>query len=185
MELRVTPPAGYDEEVMAQDLFTQDVGRVLAFDGTRELWTANQTLNETVDRFPTLAVSTHARVALGLPMRRAGKVLRGPAEAPAIEALASRPDEARSLLSEALVSRQDGAATTLGHVDFGEYAQIFAGWLAREGEVKQAREVMATACTALEKRAVKPAVVAELRSFGEGLVAGAPTRQRRRGRAKE
>jgi len=185
MELRVAPPAGYDEEMMAQDLFTQDVGRALAFDGTRELSTANQALRETVDRFPTRAVSTHARVALGMPMRRPGKVLRGPVEAPAIEAMASRPEEARALLSEALINRQDGAAATLGHVEFGEYAQVFAGWLAREGEMKEARELMTTACAALEKRAVKPAVVAELRRFGEGLAADAPSRPRRPGKAKE
>lgn len=182
MPLRVAPPAGYDEEVLAQDLFNHDVGRVFAFDGSRELGTANDALRETVAKLPKRAVSTHARVALGLPLRRAGKVLRGTAAKPKFDAVPGQRDEARSLLGEALLAHQDDAAATLGHVDYRGYVEAFAGWLAHEGDVKTAKEAMVRVSNTLERRKVKPAVVAEMRAFGEGLSANhaAP-----RGRAKK
>ena len=178
MELRVAPPAGYDEELLAQDLFNHDVGRVLAFDGSRELGTANNALRETVAKLPKRAVSTHARVALGLPLRRAGKVLRGTLNKAKIDAAPGQPDEARSLLGDALLAQQDGSAATLGHIEYREYVETYTGWLAREGEVKTAKDAMSKVCTTLEKRKVKPAVLAEMRAFGDALSAGGAAKGR-------
>jgi hypothetical protein len=179
MELRIAPPAGYDEEFLAQDLFSGDVGRVLAFDGTRELGSANDTLREVVAKLPKRAVSTHANVALGMPLRRAGKVLRGDTDAVKIESVRSLPDLARTLLGDALLTGQDSAAATLGHVEFREYVETFAGWLAHEGDAKAGKDAMSQASATLEKRKVKPAVVAEMRAFGNTLSSSATARKPR------
>lgn len=172
LDLRVAAPAGYDEEMLAQDFFSTDVGRVLSFDGSRELASANDTLREAVARCPDRAVSTHARVALGLPMRRAGKVLRGARGKPKIDTVAARPDDARHLLGEALLQQQDSAAATLGHVEYRGYVETYAGWLAQEGEVKPAKAAMNKACSTLEKRQVRADVLAEMHAFGDALGAG-------------
>ncbi len=169
LELRVAPPAGYDEEMLAQDLFSTDVARVLAFDGSRELGRANDALREVVAKAPKRAVSTHARVALGLPLRRAGKVLRGSRAKPKIDAVPPHPDDARDLLADALLAQQDSAAATLGHVEYREYVETFAGWLALEGEVKSAKEAMNKACATLEKRKVRPDVLGKMQAFGDAL----------------
>jgi hypothetical protein len=179
MELRIAPPAGYDEEFLAQDLFSSDVGRALAFDGTRELGSANHTLREAVAKLPQRAVGTHAMVALGMPLRRAGKVLRGDGDGVEVKAVKALPDEARLLLGDALLTRQDSSAATLGHVEFREYVETFAGWLASEGDAKAGKDAMSQACSTLEKRKVKPAVVAEMRAFGDALSSGGAAKKPR------
>ncbi len=181
MELRVTPPAGHDEEYLAQDLFSNDVGRVLAFDGSRELGSVNDTLREVAAQLPKRAVCTHAHVALGMPLRRAGKALRPKDQGAEIKAVKARPDEARLLLGEALLTQQDSAAATLGHVEFREYVEAFARWLAVEGDANAGKDAMTQACATLEKRKVKPAVVAEMRAFGDAL---SPTAVARKPRTK-
>ncbi len=64
--LRIAPPRGYEEEVVAQDFFTDEVSRVLAFDGSRVLSEANKVLRDVVDRLGDRRVAKHARVPLGL-----------------------------------------------------------------------------------------------------------------------
>ena len=43
--LRVAPAIGYDEEYLAQDVFTDEVGRLLAFDGSQYFDGGNNTLS--------------------------------------------------------------------------------------------------------------------------------------------
>lgn len=50
LHLRIAPPHGYDEELLAQDFFSEDVGRILTFNGSQILTTANDTLREVAER---------------------------------------------------------------------------------------------------------------------------------------
>src|SRR5262249_57782298 len=68
--VRILPPNDRAEEVIGQDLFTDEVGRVLAFDGTRTLTTARNTLAEVAAKFPDHPAAVHANVALGMPLIR-------------------------------------------------------------------------------------------------------------------
>lgn len=167
--LKVLPPRGQEEEVVAQDLFTEPVGRVLAFDGTREMEAARDVLREAQERFPNRPVAAHAGVALGLPLRRNGKVLAGEGKPGAVEAVAAKPEEARTLLEGALVAKREAAAETLGHIEYREYSETLARWLAREGEVAEARKVVSGLEKTLAARKVKPAVLEAVRAFGEAL----------------
>src|SRR6185369_14528726 len=65
LRVRVAPPRGYDEEHLAQDVFSDQVGRVLAFDGSGVLDSANDVLREVTERLPDRRVAVHARIALG------------------------------------------------------------------------------------------------------------------------
>src|SRR6266511_2579511 len=62
LRVRVTPPRSYDEEYLAQDVFSDQVGRVLAFDGSSVLANANDVLREVTERLPERRVSVHARI---------------------------------------------------------------------------------------------------------------------------
>ena len=65
LRLRITPPRGYEEEALAQDFFSDDVGRILAFDGSRILTAGNDAMRELAERFPDNRATVHARIALG------------------------------------------------------------------------------------------------------------------------
>lgn len=175
LRLRVAPPRGYEEEHVAQDVFTDGVGRVLAFDGTREalLLGASDTLRDAAERLPDRPIAKHAQVALALPLRRQGKVLRNGQGRKAVESVAPKPDAARAMLAAALLQEPGAAAATLGHIEYRGYVETFAGWLAAEGEMADARRAVAKLEGALEQRGVKAGVLQEIREYGETL-GGAP-----------
>ena len=78
--MRVAPSQGYDEDYVAQDFFSDEVGRVLAFDGSRVLDSANNCLHEVTERLPKRQVATHALIALVNPLSRSYKRLAVGAE---------------------------------------------------------------------------------------------------------
>jgi hypothetical protein len=165
LQLRVLPPRGYEEEAFAQDLFTTDVGRVLAFDGTRALTSADVTLQEAVERFPEHAVATHARVALALPRARTFRELREAGGDSRLEFSGIDPshEEARALLHTALAERPAEAARTLGHIDFADYGGRFARVLAEGGDDKAAAAERASVVDGLRERGVKKAVLDQVK----------------------
>jgi hypothetical protein len=161
LEIRIAPPLGYDEEFLAQDLFVDAVGRTLAFGGTRELDRANDTLLEVLDRFPDRRVADHARIALGNPLTRRYKLLTG-VEEPQIAVLEPDPDEARRMLSSALVEEPATAAETLGHIGYAQRARQYSTFLADIGDNSDATRTLQVAEQTLSSRGVLPAVVADL-----------------------
>ena len=175
LELRVAPPAQPAEYVLAQDFFNADVGRVLAFDGSRTevLKTAMDTLRETAAQFGQRAAARHAEVALGMPMRQPGKLLQaGVRGEPVLRASTPDPDEARQRLESALLRDPQAAAATLGHIEYRMYAEQFAAWLAKDaGDVPAAAATMQAARDTLRARNVKPEVVADMESFTQTIAA--------------
>jgi reprolysin-like metallo-peptidase family M12B len=175
LRLKVLPPRGHEEELLAQDLLTDSVGRVLAFDGTREtvLQDANSTLREATERLPDSSIAVHAAVALAMPLRRSGKILVGTAaRSERVAAVSPQPTEARKLLEGTLVAQGDAAAKTLGHIDYRYYTETLARMLADAGDAPAARNVATSLETTLARRKVKPAVLQEVRTFATTL--GAP-----------
>ena len=165
LQLRVLPPRGYEEEAFGQELFTRDVGRVLAFDGTRALDDANATLREAVDRFPGHPLATHARVALAMPQARTFKELRpGDGESRLrFEGIAPEYEDARELLHDALAEHPAESARTLGHIDFAEYGARYANALAEGGDHDAAAAERESVIDGLRARGVKPAILEEVR----------------------
>src|SRR5262249_4341180 len=141
LDIRIALPRARLEERLAQDVFTDDVGRTRAFHGTRGNSGAIATLENVVDRLGDSAIARHAAVALALPMLRPGRVLRLPegqapmapaacASGSKFEVVPARPDEARELLRRAV--RGDAAATTLGVADTERYRALVVGRLERK-----------------------------------------------------
>ena len=166
LRVRIAPPHGYDEEYIAQDFLTDAVGRVLAFDGSRELDHANDVLRETVAKLPDRRVAHHALVALAKPLARAGKMLALPDKdgattmAPAAEAggkikvAKARPEEARKQLNSALMKEENVAAETLGHIEYRDYVDQFSDWLAAQGDPNAAAKCQTSLLSTLKERKV-------------------------------
>jgi len=174
LNLRIKPPRGYDEELLAQDLYSGDVGRVLAFDGSRVLDSANDALRMAVDRLPNTAIAKHARIALAKPLLTESKqlVLRPgqttmlrPASESGGEVVceSARPDEAKKELEAAILAEPDKAAETLSHIDYRYYAESLAKYLAKNGDRREATRVQKVLYETLAARNVKPEVLEQIK----------------------
>jgi hypothetical protein len=142
LRIRVTPPRGYDEEFLAQDFFSDEVGRILAFDGSRFLTTGNDILSEVANKLHDRRVSLHAYLALGSAKAQDYKQLvedpKEPRKRLGIKIEPAQPEEARQLLTSALISQMAVAAESLGHIDCKWYVDRFSDWLARQGASEDA-----------------------------------------------
>lgn len=172
LTIRVAPPRSYEEEFLAQDFFTGNVGRILAFDGSRYLDRGNDVLREVSEQLADRRVAFHARVALGMPLAREYKLLDldEPDDAAAaadpsrgeIDVQPPKEEKARENFTAALVARNDAAAESLGHVDYKYYADQYSEFLSEQGDDKAAAEVQADLGQTLSARNVLDRVVQEV-----------------------
>lgn len=171
LRIRVRPPANFAQEHVAQDYFQDDVGRVLAFDGSLYLGQANDTLSDLAERFPDEPASVHAQVALGIPGSKRYRTLAfGPADP---RSGAPQPAFRDREIDESLIARLQGAlakpeaAQTLGHVDYNDYATMLADTLERTDRVDEARSVDRSAHDTLQSRGVRESVLAQVTKRAE------------------
>lgn len=173
MTLRVAPPRGYDEELLAQDFFSDDVGRILTFDGSRHLNKGNDVLREVTERFSDRRVAIHARVPLGKAMAQEYKLLdversetpNSAAQAGgAIKMAQANKQEAHKDLTAALVADKNLAAETLGHIDYKYYVDQLSDWLGEQGQHKEAAAVEQGLYETLSARNVLDSVLQSIKS---------------------
>lgn len=170
LALRVSAPAAYEEERVARDLFSEDVGRILAFGGSRFLTAGNEILDDAVERLPKSRVAIHARLALAEPDTCAYKSLElgegrremtsAAADAGRIRTRTADVKKARAAMDAALLERPAEAAETLGHVGYKQRVDRYAAWLTEQGERGAAAKCGDLARKTLSKRGV-PAWVFE------------------------
>ncbi len=123
MPFEVLPPAPGQEE-LAKTFFTDDVARFLAFDGSNLPCGATTALQELIERLPRSRAAAHARIALASLRRRGTKVLDF--ERRRVVWTPARFQEADRLFREALTA---DTPSTLGHLDYEEYAMQHATML--------------------------------------------------------
>jgi hypothetical protein len=171
--LRIAPPRTFEEEVIAQDVFTDAVGRVLAFDGSNVLKGANETLREVVAKLGDRRVARHARIPLALAVSKPAQVLdlgagverlaAGATRQMGAQTLAARPDDARADLDAALRGAgAEVAAESLGHIDYKYYVDKLTDLLESQGQRQEARKVQQELKTLLAARNVLPQVLADI-----------------------
>ena len=127
LEVKVEPPASRDEERLAQDLFTPEVGQVLAVNGTRGVGSVVEVL-QAATRLKQHPVARQAAIALAGPLADEYKLLQvderaRPGDTPADAARrveVYQPDlkEARHLLGIATEGGADAAVNAVGHTRF-------------------------------------------------------------------
>ena len=191
LEIRVAPPRTWEEQYLAQDYFSDDVGRVLTFDGSQVLDKANDTLQEVAAQLANHKVTEHALIALNFPRMQTSKVLvpndKGPSryrikEVPANETSIKAVEKV--LVDTAAQSNE--AAITLGHIDYGAYAEQCAIALQEHGNQKDARDLIDQVSKTFKARKVLQRVIDELEgSYGAPAPASRARGKGARTRAKK
>ena len=184
LNLRVSPPAGYDEEDLAQDFFSEDVGRILTFDGSEFLESGNDVLRRTVEELSSRKVALHAAIALGNTLANEYKSLdvgedqRNMTAACAVggcfRVRAAQSEEARAKLTAALTDDAERSAETLGHIDYKYYVDRFTDRLAAEGDPDAAAKYQNELYRTLSARNVKVDVLNDIQRRRDSYGGAAP-----------
>lgn len=174
LSLRIMPPNSRQEEVIAQDYFSREVGHVLTFDGTMALESANNTLREIAEKLPDSRAARHALVALGNPLTRAYKLLNvktTAAGAPTLEIRTRKADvaAAKKDLSKALTDHMELSAESLGHIDFRYYMERFVDWLSSQGETQHAGKIANELHKVMAARGVNARVLDEIKRTADSF----------------
>jgi hypothetical protein len=176
LSVRVAPPRGYDEEYLAQDYFSKDVGRVLAFDGTRFLTKSSDTLQQVAEQLPDRKVTRHAQVALGTAAARPYKRLTfgESSDTPAamrpptgVQIKPADMEEANRHLSAALTDNMEVSAESLGHIDFKYYVDLYSQLLSEHGEKQEAAKVQTRLHRVMAARGVLERVLKDIKTRAE------------------
>ena len=173
LHFRVMPPSNFVQQYLAQDFFTDDVGRILAFNGSRFFNSGNQVLQEVMARLPLKTITLHAAYALGNVQTHDYKQLALIANQakPSLQIIGqpSRPEVARQLLYTALVKDADTAISTFGHIRWRQHMEQFSAWLAQQGDLSLAGQTMDCLYQTMSTRSVNgrkipPAILTALRA---------------------
>jgi len=158
----VSPPASEEENRLAPDYFSEDVGRVLAFKGAPELSKAHDVLNEVMDKCPKTAAATHAAVALSAPKIDSFKVLKAgdSREGMQFDTVSANLDVATKIQTKVLLDDADNAAQTMGHIAYCDTIERLSGALAQAGAKAEATKVQSALVNTMERRGVLRSVVA-------------------------
>jgi len=176
LRLRVEPaPDGrrYDAERLAQDFFSEEVGRILWFGGSQFLEKGNDVLREASERLSDYRVALHANVALANAVAReykqldlgdAGKERARPAAMAGGEITVRPPkvEEARKDFVTALTDKPDVGAASLGHIRYRRYMNRFSDLLAEQGENQEAAQIQDRLYDTLASRNVLDRVLKEI-----------------------
>jgi hypothetical protein len=165
LELRVAPPVQRTEEVLAQDFFTEEIGRTLAFDGSRYFEQANVTLTEITQRLSDRRIARHATIALRMPDLRNIRALRIDGGVQKFVLIEAKRELARRELEPCLTDRPQLVAETLGHIDYHDYVRQFSEALRQDGTAQanaSASTTLQIAASILQERGALRTVVGEL-----------------------
>ena len=188
LTIRVAPPKTWDEEYLAQDFFTDEPARATAFQGTRFLTAANNTLTEIAERLDGSNAALHARAALAMPCIKPFKLLslgKGK-ERYRVHVLPAEEETAASLaqlLGEGAPDRALQMAEVFGNIPFRQMAESCGTALHQAGKNKLAASVCERMGAALKKRDVLPEALDEINSLAKQFSqsSGGETPKRRSG----
>lgn len=161
LTIRVAPSRGYDEEMVAQDFFSEDVGRVIAFNGSKFLSNANDTLHEIAERLPDKRVACHARLVLANPATRRYKLLNLSKEK-RFETVGRDMNQAKNMLDSALFKDPQKSAETLGHILYKKSVDKYSRTLFDEGEFEAAAQRQEDMLSVLQSRGVLDSVLKQV-----------------------
>jgi len=179
LRLRVRTPRSREEEDIAQEFFSEDVGRTLVFGGTAVMETANETLRETVDRLPDSRAARHASAALANPLAGAHKVLVIPDNQQRLAGVAkvggslserpARVDDAVQMLDGLT---DTATAETMGHIAYRRRVESATRSLAESGATEPAAEIEQSLHDVLAERGVLPSVLDAVSARAEAYRSG-------------
>jgi hypothetical protein len=175
MHLVVRPASNFDEQVLAQDFFNEDVGRILTFGGSRVLESGLNTLKTISSQLKGQRVAQHANLVLGQTMARDFKTLElkdGVNETMAsassldgaIKVSKAKVGDGLKTLTSALDNKADGAIDTFGHINFKNLTDQFTDMVNNHGDITQAVKVQESMLKTMTKRKVVEPVLQDIKS---------------------
>ena len=144
-----------EEEKLAQDVFNDDVGRILAFQGSRILSSGNDILQELTERFPAANAVSHAQVALEVPKLRDFKTMDFSNGHPQVRVESAKLEEASRNLQTVLVEKGTETVNTLGNIVFQQLSDTLSQELADKHDNRTAVAVEENVLKVMNKRGVK------------------------------
>jgi hypothetical protein len=167
----VAPPASREEERLAADFFTPEVGQVLTVNGSRALERANGVLSAALE-LKDNSVSSLAAVTLATPLSHTYKLLEENG-GPEREFGLYKPDSAavRKFVAQATEGGADRLVNAMGHARFLRDAPLLAGALVEEVPEGLASFAMASASAdaASDALPLSDSLTATLRLKSAGL----------------
>ena len=162
LRIRVYAPGNFDESKIAQDYFSDEVARILQFDGSTCLTHGNETLRNIVEKFSYTQAACHAGIALATPLSREYKTIQFGSDSNKntvrekarreIKTIKPKYAEANYLFKQAFgetgTAKKSAAEafgkniSSLGHIDAGIYVERFAESLRQEGDEKYAQYIL-------------------------------------------
>ncbi|NEQ39610.1 MAG: hypothetical protein F6K40_26490 [Okeania sp. SIO3I5] len=153
--LRPSPQKRREEEKLAQDVFSDDVGRILAFQGSRILESGNDILQELTERLPQANAVPHAKVALALPKLKNFKTVDFSNGQPQVKVQDAKLEEASQELQKVLVEKGTETADTLGNIGFKQISDQLSQELEDKQDNKTAVAIQENVIQVMDKRGVK------------------------------
>lgn len=146
-----------EQEKLAQDVFTDEVGRTLAFGGTKILTGANEVLKELTERFPNAKAAKHANVALAMPNTRDSYKLVSIDKKgnKSITPQKANEKEGAQVIKKVLIDGGKDAIETIGNIAFQKISDNTAKELKKQGDNQGAKEVQQNILNTLEKSGIK------------------------------
>lgn len=168
----VMPPRSYEEQVLAQDFFSDEVARTLAFGGSHVLVGANDVLHTLQAKHAECKASIYAAAALAQPQLITSQLL----DLDKNERLVFRKQKADvksglQLTKKRLLTHSADVAETLGHIPFHRTLAQMARNLKEEGDIAAAEEVRKTLESTLSKRKVADKVLQQIKADTASLLA--------------
>ncbi|MFI7499251.1 hypothetical protein ACIBVL_12195 [Streptomyces sp. NPDC049687] len=169
LPVRVLRPVSREHERLADDVYTDTVGRVLALGGSRVLDYANDVLRQTIERVPEEPVAKHAAACLATATAIPGKVLTRTAEGGArIEPRSTDVDGGLEMAQRAY-GDLDAAADTFGHIRLTRRIEATAGALAEQDRHDPATNLLDRLTQTLRGRGVGPQYVQKVEKLKQRL----------------
>jgi hypothetical protein len=140
-QLKVLAPTSFDQLQLAQDYFSDEVGRVLFFSGSRVLRKANDVLALVSEKLSRSRAAAHANISLALPKSVRYKLIEFDTGKPSVRVETPDLFESRRFFERAFhVAEKDTDRTrqsvfeSLGYAEAANHARAFANVLLALGD---------------------------------------------------
>lgn len=169
LQLRMAPPSSFEEEFLAQDFYSDQVGRILTFDGSNVLTSGIDTLRELTEKLPDHQATTHGRIALAKSLAYHDKVLTidGENSERGIKVISADVEEAKQHFETALLRVQHASAQTLGHIEYRQYIEDYSDLLVAEGRIDDAVQIQEDLFQTLSEREISQRVLQDVQEQQE------------------
>jgi hypothetical protein len=165
--LRIGQPYSQEEERLAQDFYTDDVGLALYLRGSSSpyLEKGMSTLQEVAERYQTDPLGAQVAMVLAESLSRPFFRIE---EGKVVKMRDAQPDEALERTAQAIAQqKRDGSSLT--NLTYHQLGRLRADLLSKTGESEQARKELRSLTRDLKKRGVNQSVLDELELFAKNV----------------